>query len=95
MTGHVPPPCSLEQLYLVVPATEEEDLLEQLREERQQYEGYHGAEQFWPLPAPWLRRPSPAPPSDGIAYDGPDLTHAQAVGLVLHLLGGRVITPGT
>ena len=77
----------LAELYLRVPAAEEEDLLEQ-----------HAVDQHeeWLLReyAPWIDidvpEPDPAKP-DVDAEQVARPTHAQAVGIVQHLLGAQLL----
>ena len=90
--AHVVRAVSLADLYFCVPAAEEEDLLEQ-----------HAVEQHqeWLLReyAPWididLTEPEPAKPDvDAGDVDAGQLalpTHAQAVGIVQHLLGAHLL----
>lgn len=80
-------PGSLADLYARVPAAEEDDLLEQ-----------HAVEQHqkWLLHeyAPWLDMDPPAPDleqPDVEAQQDASPTHAQALGIVQHLLGARVL----
>lgn len=78
---------SLAELYARVAAAEEEDLLEQHAEEQHE-------EWLRCLYAPWIDSDSPEPDPEK-----PDLdvqreaspTHAQAVGIVQHLLGARLL----
>ena len=78
---------SLADLYLCVPAAEEEDLLEQ-----------HAVDQHeeWLLRqyAPWmdidLPKPDPAEPEVEARQTAPP-TQAQAVGIVQHLLGAQLL----
>ena len=90
MLGHAAPvvrAVSLADLYFRVPAAEEEDLLEQ-----------HAVEQHqeWLLReyAPWididLPEPDPAKPEVDAGQVAPP-THAQAVGIVRHLLGAHLL----
>lgn len=80
-------PVTLADLYFHVPAAEEEDLLEQ-----------HALEehQKWLLReyAPWIDvdppEPDPATPDVELLQLAPP-THAQAIGIVQHLLGARVL----
>lgn len=81
---------SLNQLYRLLPAAQEEDLLEQVSQERRQYDGSFGFDQYWPLSVPWLRVPQTELEHEPAQVASPP-THWQAVGLVLHLLGGQVL----
>lgn len=83
----------LATLYRLVPATEEEDLLEELAAERcQPHEQLVGCELYWPRGPQAVREPEPLADENhetDSQFDEP--TAAQALALVLHLLGGSVL----
>ena len=83
---------SLEVLYRLVPWTQEEDLLEELAHERDRpHEDLVGCERYWPR-GPHSLQPLPSPYEPVLPEDPfDDPTPAQALGLVLHLLGGSVL----
>ena len=82
----------LAALYRLVPATEEEDLLQELAEERRRpHEELNGSELYWPL-GPGAVADLQRPDETHTAERPPDtLTTWQALGLVLHVLGGSVL----
>ncbi len=86
----------LATLYRLVPATQDEDLLQELAEEQHQpHEQLVGCELYWPRGPHAVNEPEPERASAGDdrisknQFDKP--TAAQALGLVLHLLGGSVL----
>ena len=76
----------LEQLYALVPAAEEEDLLDELEAEREQAV-------VDPDELPLSGAPTGEPPSEPEEPDEPVPTHWQALGVVQHHLGGTVLPP--
>lgn len=84
----------LETLYRLVPATQDEDLRQAIAEERDQpHEPLLGSERYWPRGPYALEEPPVAPAADDLMVEDPfdDPTPAQALGLVLQVLGGSVL----
>ena len=79
---------SLEALHRLVPAAEEEDLLDEVAAERE-------AAQLRALQAEGLADEDPPPPVEPPAepQDEPRPTHWQALGVVQQHLGGEVLPP--
>ena len=79
-------------LYRLVPATEEEDLLQELAEERRRpHEQLMGSELYWPL-GPGAVADLQRLDETHTAESPPDTpTTGQAFGFVLHVLGGSVL----
>lgn len=84
----------LARLYRLVPATQDEDLLQELAEEQHQpHEQLVGCELYWPRGPHAVNEPEPASAGDDQKFENQfdKPTAAQALGLVLHLLGGSVL----